>query len=158
MSRLFCSSPSEPVAPLAGGAPVKVHGATKTQGAPKDTPLGVPPITAWSELRVCLVDGETVRLDGAGKYARLTYHDLGLANLKNRVATSTWKLLVLICEGEVDWKKIAPSRETLRKHYSNLRKVLKGLFGIEDDPFVEHEGDYRPRFRARVGCREMGKA
>ncbi len=76
-----------------------------------------------------------------------------MASLKNRAPTATWKLLVLICEGEgkFDWKDIAPSRETTRKHVSNLRKALQGLFGNADDPFVEHEGDYRPRFRARVG-------
>lgn len=42
---------------------------------------------------------------------------------------------------------------------SNLRKALQALFVFADDPFVEHEGDYRPRFRARVGLPgEAGKA
>ena len=41
--------------------------------------LELPPIRAWRELRVCLLDATTVRFDGCGKYARFTALDLGLA-------------------------------------------------------------------------------
>ncbi len=45
----------------------------------KTKALDLPPITVWSELRVCLVDGETVRLDGAG------------STRGSRTTTSEWR-------------------------------------------------------------------
>ena len=67
---------------VAGGEAAEVpggrRGATKTSRrsargeirCARRAGFELPPVKKWSELGVCLIDGETVRFDGAGKYVR----------------------------------------------------------------------------------------
>ena len=57
--------------------------------------LELPPIRTWRDLRVCLLDETTVRLDGCGKYARFTALDLGLASRTTHKPTRAWEVLAM---------------------------------------------------------------
>ena len=143
------------------GAPAEDDGTRRPRRAPlrKTRGIELPPVTKWSELRVCLLDGETVRFDGAGKYVRCTLHDLGMASKQNRKATRAWDVLVRTCVGEGRFEHRVFDRrwDVARRHVSDLGRKLQALFGIWEVPFEEPKGgEYRAKFRAREGVPEGG--
>ena len=138
------------------------RGGTRRDPLRKTRGLELPPVKKWRELRACLLDGETLRFDGAGKYARCSYQDLGFGMTSNRSkARRDWTIVIMVCEGDgiLDWAKFDRKWDVARKYVSNVNKRMKELFGIDDDAFEQpKDGIYRSKFRARVGLPgEMGK-
>jgi hypothetical protein len=120
----------------------------------KTRDLELPPVKTWRDLQICLLDGETVRLDGAGMYMRCSYQDLGFASTKSRKPLREWDVLVRTCVGEglFDWKAFDTRWDVVRKYVSNVGKMLQGVFGIDEPPYEEPgSGVYRSKFRAREG-------
>ncbi len=116
--------------------------------------LELPPIRAWRDLRVCLLDDTTVRFDGCGKYARFTALDLGLASRTTHKPTRAWAVLAMTCDhgGAFTYTKFEKRFTVARKQVSLLGLRLQALFGIDEPPFQEPwSGVYRSKFIARVG-------
>jgi hypothetical protein len=116
--------------------------------------LALPPIKKWRDLRVCLVNPTTVRLDGGGKYARFTAAQLGLASTTTLRPTRAWLVLAMTCDhgGLFNYKKFDKRWPVVRRCVSDLGVKMQELFGIEEPPFERPwDGMYRSKFVARVG-------
>ncbi len=125
---------------------------TRRETLRKTRDLELPPIRTWRELGICLLEPDTVRLDGAGKYVVCTAHDLGFASTKgNRRLLREWEIVVRTCTGRglFEWPKFDARWDVTRKYVSNVGLTLKGLFGIDEVPYEEPgDGVYRAKFRA----------
>ncbi|MGO8992392.1 MAG: hypothetical protein ACLQVI_03625 [Polyangiaceae bacterium] len=138
----------------AAGAQVATGKKKKSEPLRKTRGLALPPIAKWRDLRVCLLDGDTVRLDGGGKYARFTASELGLVWTSTHKPTRAWEVLAMTCEhgGLLDYKKFDSRWDVVRRHVSDLGKRMQALFGVHEPPFEEpRDGVYRAKFVARVG-------
>jgi hypothetical protein len=112
----------------------------------------LPPLARWSDLRICMVDGESVLLTAYGVSSRRTHVDLGLASKSNRKPVKAWRVLVAMLEGEGSfvWRDFG-KYEAAAKAVSELRIALKRALGLDADPLetlANGEG-WRPRFVAR---------
>ena len=116
--------------------------------------LALPPIAKWRDLRVCLLEENTVRLDGGGKYARFTASELGLVWTSTHKPTRAWEALAMTCEhaGLFDYTKFDRRWDVVRRHVSDLGKRMQKLFAIDEPPYEPPcDGVYRAKFAARVG-------
>ena len=100
------------------------------------------------------IDGHTVSFRAHGKGTRRTYLDLGMASAKSREPTKSWELLLVLCEGggTFRWKDLG-SHAVVKQRVVTLRKELRALFGLEDDPFepFDMRDGWKARFVARDG-------
>jgi hypothetical protein len=124
-------------------APTPVRGSARS----------LPKPARWQDVKILLVDGETVTIEVAGKFGRLTFIDMGLAGRGNRKPTKAWSLLTMCCEGQgrFRWKPFG-TFENARQVVARLRKSLRATFGLDDDPFHEfsYTDQWRTKFRAGV--------
>ena len=119
--------------------------------APAGAPRRLPKAKRWEDVRITLVDGETVSVEIAGKFQRLTYIDMGLVGRSNRKATKAWALLVACCEGKGTFRwKVFGTFENARQVVTRLRKALRAVFAVDEDPFHDftYTDQWRTRFRA----------
>ena len=106
----------------------------------------------WREVKIKLVDGETILVDIAGNYQRLTYVDLGLAGTRNRKPVKAWALLRACCEArDVPLERLRRVRER-EAIVTRLRRAMCTAFGMDDDPFEKfsYKDQWRTRFKASV--------
>jgi hypothetical protein len=76
---------------------------------------------------------------------------MGLARRSSRKTTKAWTLLVMCCQGKgrFKWRELG-SFENARQVVARLRKALRGVFGLDVDPFhgFSYDDQWRTRFRA----------
>jgi hypothetical protein len=118
-------------APAAAPAPAPAPSPARP-GAPR----ALPPLSTWRDLRIYLVDGETVLLQIGDARSRRSYVDFGLASKANRKARKPWRLLVAICEGsgKFTWRNFGDF-DVAKRLVADLRIVLRRELGLADDPF-----------------------
>jgi hypothetical protein len=130
--------------------------------APDGPEIGVRPVVAsidlvglaksWTELRVCLIDNTSVRIDYPGGSVRCTHVDLGMAHGRSRAPTQPWDVLWEICEhgGYFQTSRFG-NENTTRQAVHRLGRHLQGLFGIQGSPFHDYRkaGGWRSRFEAQ---------
>jgi hypothetical protein len=106
----------------------------------------------WAEMRLCLLDRTTVRVDVGGRCIRCTYIDFGMAHARTRKPTRAWEIVQEICErgGYFRTRRLADADAT-KKLISRLSRDLQELFGIEGSPFHRYRSDcgWKARFEAR---------
>lgn len=109
-------------------------------------------VERWNQVRMCLVNQRTIRIDVPGRCIRVTYVDLGMARDGNRKRTQNWKALVEICEqhGYFKTRRFGGPVVT-KKRVSRLNYALQDIFGIDESPFHPYRSDsgWRTRFQAR---------
>ena len=133
----------------AGQAPPEASAASRALHAPV---ARIPGVQRWNQVRMCLVDQQTVRIDVPGKSIRATHVDLGLAHRRSREPTRLWEVLVELCEEHGYFKtRRFGSKHATKQALSRLRKGLWAIFGLEDDPFEPYRRGtgWRARFQAR---------
>jgi hypothetical protein len=109
--------------------------------------------TKWTEVRIALIDDETVRIDVGRRVYRCTHIDLGMAHAKNREPTQAWKILVMVCQGRGSWRwQELGGFKVAKQAVSRLRARLRAIFGIEESPFYGYRAldAWRARFDARA--------
>jgi hypothetical protein len=130
--------------------------------APDAPDLGVRPVQPsirlvglakrWTEMRICLLDRTTVRIDVGGRCIRCTHVDLGMAHHRTRRPTLAWEVLEEICErgGYFNTSRLGNANAT-RQLIHRVSRDLRDLFGIEGSPFHRYRSDcgWRSRFEAR---------
>ena len=121
-------------------------------------PLVVPSIrllgfaTRWTELRICLIDRATVRVDARGRCLRCSYVDLGMAHGNHRKPTLAWDVLGELCENQGRFRTRRFGNENAtRQLIFRVGQDLQELFGIEGSPFHRYRSDcgWKARFEAR---------
>lgn len=130
--------------------------------APDGPDIGVRPVVAsidlvglakrWTELRFCLIDGRSVRIDYPGGSVRCTHVDLGMAHEYTREPLQAWEILWEICEhgGYFQTSRLG-NAEATRQGISRFSAQLQDLFGIQGSCFYRYRnaGGWRARFEAR---------
>jgi hypothetical protein len=106
----------------------------------------------WNQVRMCLVNQRTIRIDVPGKSIRVTHVDMGMANSRNREPTRLWEALVEICEENGYFKtRRFGGTDATKKLLSRLRQALRELFSLDEPPFEPYRGHsgWKTRFQAR---------
>jgi hypothetical protein len=120
------------------------------------TPLPAKPVSfagveRWNQVRICLINQQTVRIDVPGRKQRCTYVDLGMAQRGSREPTRQWEMLVAFCEahGVFVGRRFGGPKAT-KKVISRLGIELRALFGLTDKPFLDYRTDrgWEARFQA----------
>ena len=107
----------------------------------------------WEEVTLTFVSKEAVLIEARNIRKTHTYAELGFKDgRRGDCPDSRWHVLRCFAPqaGEVFWEKELPEKRVkeLKTAVKDLRKRLKGIFGINDDPFEEHRRfrRYRPKF------------
>ena len=116
----------------------------------------------WDGVNIIVVSDDSLKIEAGGHRETYTYAELGLAD-KRKVdaATQLWTLIKVLAnyQGRIPTKNNLPINisKQLPKHISRLRKVLKDVMQIEDDPFDPYQKgkEYHTRFSIRDG-RDIG--
>lgn len=130
--------------------------------APDGPEIGARPVVAsidlvglaksWPELRFCLIDGRSVRIDHPGGSVRCTHIDLGMAHEYTREPLQPWEVLWEICDrgGYFQTRRFGNENAT-RQAIHRFSRHLQALFGISGSPFYRYRraGGWRARFEAR---------
>jgi len=125
---------------------------------PDDSPSTPPTVMLrgiakhWAEMRLCMLDGTTVRIDVGGRCLRCTHVDFGMAHAHTRRPTLLWEVVEEICErgGFFRTSRFGNAVST-KKLVNRLSHALQELFGIDGSPFYRYRSDcgWRSRFEAR---------
>lgn len=106
----------------------------------------------WTELRLCLIDKTSVRIDYPGGSVRCTHVDFGMAHDYTREPTQPWDVLWEICEhgGYFQTRRFGNENAT-RQAIHRFARQLQRLFQIEGSPFYRYRraGGWRTRFEAK---------
>jgi hypothetical protein len=130
--------------------------------APDAPEIGVRPVVAsidlvglaklWTELRFCLIDKASVRIDYPGGSVRCTHVDLGMAHDYTREPIQLWDVLWEICEhgGYFQTSRFGNENAT-RQAIHRFARHLQRLFAIPGSPFHRYRsaGGWRARFEAQ---------
>ena len=108
--------------------------------------LKCPDGTKWEDIKITIVDDETVSIKTPNGKRRFTYHQIGLADGRSsNKPTILWKLLKIFAQSQ---GKIKPNTDDYRPELPDtakrLNKHLQGLFGISDSI-------YRGHYKAKKG-------
>ena len=108
------------------------------------TPKG----TAWEEIKIKLIDGDTVKISVGKIHKSYSYAQLGLMKVRSGKKTILWKTLVDMAEqGYSDWDTSGADKK-VKKRISNLRNILRKVMGLTGDPFFRYntEKRWQPKF------------
>jgi hypothetical protein len=152
--RLVRRASIAPDAPRIERPPMQPGAASPPYGSPS-TPHTVPLrgiAKRWTEVRICMVDRTTVRVDVEGRCVRCTHIDFGMAHSRTRKPTRVWEVVQEICErGGFFRTSRLGSADATKKLVSRVSRDLQELFGIEGPAFHRYRSDcgWRSRFEAR---------
>jgi hypothetical protein len=106
----------------------------------------------WTDLRICLLDSTSVRVDAPGRSLRCTHVDFGMAHGRTRRPTLAWEVLEEVClrGGFFHTSRFGNANAT-KKLISRVRRDLQQLFDIPGSPFHRYRSDcgWRSRFKTR---------
>lgn len=123
-----------------------------------DQPLAKFPTSSglqWRDVTITFVSNDSIRVAAKGVSKRFTFSEIGFKDgRKGDLPNALWDFLHLLArmEGTFSWadKGRRPTNATA-KNVSKLRKKLKSLMGLDDDPFLPYSksGGYRCKFTLR---------
>lgn len=120
--------------------------------APRAQVARITGVERWNQVRMCLVNQTTIRIDIPGRSFRVTHIDLGMARDGSREPTQLWEALVEFCEGYgyLKTRRFGGAGAT-KTMISRLRKALKAIFGLHERPFEKYRRGvgWKARFVAR---------
>ena len=131
-------------------------GSRKKKQAAKNgiEPLDVPQGSAWGDVVIRFLDGELLDIRvGRRALGAKKFTVLGFENKRSKKPDNIWETLRLLGDngGEISWENTGRAERTsvtLQKNISVLRRRLKTLFGISEDPFFPYtrSRSYRAKF------------
>lgn len=142
-----------------GGSPndIVVSDASSPVGRPRVT---LPPGTNWKQLSLVFTAKDTVRIETSSGFSRVyTFGELGFRdNRTDGRHDSRWGLLwSLARRGEISWRQPAEKMnvDRVKAAIGDLRRRLKQVFGIDEDPFLRYRSvkAYRAKFTLRLDDR-----
>jgi hypothetical protein len=119
--------------------------------------LDVPPGTKWIDVRIVLIESDDAQLFAGDKcFGAKSFEALGFADkrTKGKRPDKIWQdclLPLALAQGDLKYKDILiqTERYKLRKHMSILRKRLKEIFGLAEEPFYGFQSNrsYKTKFK-----------
>ncbi len=96
----------------------------------------MPKVSRWEEVSIQFLDSHTVKVTADGNTYKATFVDLNFMSQTTQSPLNTWELLELFAtnKGEIP-HYIKKRQANFKQDLSALRKNLKSLFGIAEDPF-----------------------
>ena len=127
-----------PATPQKPRAPAPAEGLAAAIGA-----------TKWSEIKITVVNGHTVRVQCGKISVRRSYIDLGFGG-ENRNPIDKWKYVMAICAGHgtFRWRQFG-NYPAAKNAVAVVQKLLKTAFGLADNPFH--------RYKSAIGCRRSSR-
>ena len=115
----------------------------------------LPPIKAssWDEVQITFVSNESIRIQAGDLDKPFSYAELGFKDGRKVDTPDTrWRTLQKLAQhGEISWKTDTDQkiRNIAQKAIQDIRKKLKEITGLEDDPFEPYRKvkAYRPKFK-----------
>ena len=138
-TRAMSASRDEPVPVSTAGAPSTAGHISASTGP-----------TRWEDIEIRFLSDHSVQIYRSGKPAEVrNFAEMGFGDgrKKQGVPTTAWAILrALSAEGRLP-APIGPPRARLEKRIAEIRKALKRVLGVEDDPIFLASGFYQPRFK-----------
>ena len=113
-----------------------------------------PPGLRWEEVTITFISDDSIKVEARGHTEKYTFAEIGFKDRrKGDLPDTRWGTLKTIAEheGEVPWKAnlTQEQRHQLKKIVSDLRKRLKALMQIDDDPFEPYRtaNAYKTKFK-----------
>ena len=107
----------------------------------------------WEDVKITLIDNDTVKIETPQGKGRYTYHELGMAHIMSGKPKEVWHTLVLFAinqgifpQNYVYHKSVMKALPEKAKH---LNSHLKKLFGIEESIFKHHYKKHK-RYETRI--------
>ena len=103
-------------------------------------PFPCNPVTKWEEVKITLIENETVRIETPQGSDRFSYHELGMSDKRSgNKPTMLWALFKLFAKNQGD---ISPTNDEyvpkLPDTAKRLNKHLQNLFKIPESIFTDH--------------------
>jgi len=122
-----------------GEALRKVSGTTSAVNSRQDPRPGSqspPQPGSWSEVTICFISDERVQITTGTATETRNYTEMGFASKKNGTAVQAWEVLRVFARKSGAIQIAADSRQwaVLEKRVQEIRKTLKALFHLTDDP------------------------
>lgn len=111
--------------------------------------------TRWEDIRITMVDENTVRIEANGQSLLRTFVEMGFVDKRKKKSVTSvtgWKVLLLLCAKGV----LRPSEYqqfgkqwAAKKGIESMRAQLQLAFGLQEDPLLSYltRSGWRPRFR-----------
>ena len=117
------------------------------------SPLGL----TWEKVTITFVSNDSARVSACGTCKTYMFSDMGFTDRrKGNQPDTRWHVLRTLAKlnGRIEWKSAlsATQRNGLQAKIKDIRKRLKALTGLEEDPFY----DYRSKkaYEAKFTCDE----
>ena len=121
----------------------------------KATKALLPTIEAgsWNEVHIAFVSNDSIRIRSGNRDKTFSYAELGFKDSRKvDTPNSHWIVFHTLAEcGEISWKIDVDqkTRNQAQKAIQAIRKTLKEITGLDDDPFENYRKvkAYRPKFK-----------
>ena len=122
--------------------------AARTQAARRDPSTALPP--SWNEIEIRFLSDERVQITAGAQLKTLNYAEFGFEDGRTEKANQAWTMLRWLAEHGGIVKQASDSRgwTTVEKRIQEIRRLLRGHFGLSDDPlpFIKGTG-YQAQFK-----------
>jgi len=132
------------------------------------SPAGAEPrcqASKWEDIEISFLSDERVQITIGTQIETRNYHEMGFASKQNGTPVRAWQVLRSMAETEGVVRVASDTGKwaTVEKRMQEIRKVLRHLFGLTDDPLPytkktrrnPEEFGYRTKFK--LGCRPSFK-
>lgn len=134
-----------------------------TTGAPKQPPLKVVPSIGhpltipqgmkWGDVSITFISDEAVEIRVKDPLGVKNFIELGFKDRRSNKPDRKWEILKLLAQnqGSISWKEKSASSK-LKPHIKVLRRRLRDLFKMSDDPFFPYRqtNSYKAKFTISV--------
>ena len=109
--------------------------------------------SSWDEVQITFVSNESIRIQAGDLDKPFSYAELGFKDGRKVDTPDTrWRTLQKLAQhGEISWETDTDQkiRNIAQKAIQDIRKKLKEITGLEDDPFEPYRKvkAYRPKFK-----------
>jgi hypothetical protein len=98
----------------------------------------------WKEVSITFIDDWTVQIRARDATKRYNYTQMGFVNKRSGLPDTRWGYLQVFAQnsGEISWETEEmdlKDRKALPHAVTDIRKRLRELIGIEDDPFYDYK-------------------
>jgi len=109
----------------------------------------------WEDIEICFLSGERLQIICPGKRETRNYAEMGFQDGRNGKPKSAWTVLLALAvsKGTLRDVKGRVDRSKVEKRIEEIRRVLRGHFGISADPLPPVKGmsGWVARFKIGLG-------
>lgn len=134
------------------------HGAKQSKASRVNKTFPKLPDLKWEEVTLEVVSKDSIRIRARGQYQRFMFSDIGFTDKRRGDMPNTrWEVMMELAEneGQISYNMQSTGHylrsEMIPKAIQDIRKLLKEVLHIEDDPFWKYtpEHGYRCKFQIK---------